>query len=69
MPPLNIGGNVPCMSSWGLRGTNQSKYTKLRARQNAEIKHYNPNYLYTLLATVFLVIILKTIYYGKNFKN
>ena len=33
---LTCGSNVECMSSWGLRGTNQSKYTELLARQNAE---------------------------------
>lgn len=30
---VNGGG----MISWGLRGSNQSKYTKLMARQQAEI--------------------------------
>lgn len=32
----SIVANVTCMISWGLRGTNQSKYTELRASQNAE---------------------------------
>lgn len=41
------GGNVTCMISWGLRGTNQSKYTDARARQDAENNTETPiNYTY-----------------------
>lgn len=51
-----MNANVECMISWGLRGMNQTKYTELWAKQNAELSTASP-INYTLCYTQAFIIV------------